>query len=96
MVKEAPKGSYLNSVLELSKKNDNGHLCTFTQELQSLLKMDFDNTIILVNDLYAYAAAFVISYLVKGRYYYIERTPLFRSASSLFFIKDIDPDFLKM
>lgn len=51
MVKEALKGSYLNLVLETSKKNDGDQLCTFTQDLNTIMGVDFDNSIILVNDL---------------------------------------------
>lgn len=65
MVRGAPEGSYLKAVHDVSKKNGNGRVCTLPTDPNEFVKQDLFKTLILLNDLNRYTAAFMMSNLAE-------------------------------
>ena len=96
MIRDAPNGSYLKSVLEISKINNNGQLCTYGRSATDFLQKDIFHSVLLLNSLNIFGAGSVLSNLIEDQVYFVNRFPFFKMVSALHFRKDINPKFLEM
>ena len=97
MIREAPKGSYLRSVREVSKRNNAGRLCTFSQKVDSFFKLDLYKTLLLFGDVNLFAGAYMMSNIAQdGETFYYMSHEYFKLGMVQYFRRDIDEVFLKM
>ena len=97
MIRDASAGSYLKAVLERSKENNNGQLCTYGQRPFSFLANDIYNSVLFLNSLNIFGAGSILGDMIENQsVYFVNRFPFFSLVSALYFRKDIDPKFLEM
>lgn len=96
LIRDALDGSFLKSVLEKSKRNNNGQLCTYNQNPEDFLKRDIYHSVLLLNSLNIFGAGSVLSNLIEDKIYLVNRFSFFNLVSALYFRKGIDRKFLEM
>ena len=97
MVREAPEGSYLRSVREVSKRNSKGRLCTYTQDVDSFFEQDVYQTLRLLSDVDSFIAAHMMSNIAQdGQTFYYMSQKFFKLSMVQFFRRDIDEEFLRI
>ena len=96
LIQGASDGTFLKSVLERSKTNNNGELCTYNQNPENFLKRDIFHSVLLLNSLNILGAGSILSNLVEDKIYFVNRFAFFNLVSALYFRKGIDQKFLEM